>query len=241
MMRLLPWKTGTATLAAIAISASAIAPMIALSPVNAQLSNRTSNTNNRNSNSNYRIGQLRGFDRGTTISSGARIPTTYEKEKILLVPGERMEVTLRVANNLVDSNRTVLIPRDSEIKGEFVPVDRNSVKGAQFVAKEIRLPSGNWQDIDASSQVVTRTEKIKRGTKTGEVLRDAGYGAAAAAVIALLTGNRQIEWTELLIGGGVGSIYRVIKGGKEADLISVNTETDLTLNLNSPLNISQVR
>lgn len=235
MMCLRPWKTGTATLAAMAISAGAIAPMIALSPVNAQINNQTSNRN-------YRIGQLRGFERGTTISSGARIPTTYEKEKILLVPGEKMEATLRVASNLVDrQGGTILIPRDSEIKGEFVPVTRNSIQGAQFVAKEIQLPNGERQNIDASSDIVTRTEKIKRGVKTGEVLRDAGYGAAAAAVIGLLTGNRKIEWSELLIGGGVGSIYRVIKGGKEADLISINTEEDLTLRLNSPLNVSPYR
>ncbi len=231
MKRLHPWKISTATLAAITMSVSAIAPAITLSPVNAQ-------TNN----GNYRIGQLPGFGRSTTISRGARIPTKYEKDKIFLVPGETMQVTLKVANNLVERpGGPVLVPMNSQIRGEFVPVTRNSVQGTQFVAREIIFPTGERENINANSNVITRTEKIRRGAKAGEILRDAGYGTAAAAVIALLTGNRQIEWGELLIGGSVGSIYRVIKGGREADLLAVDTKQDLTLVLNSPLTVPQYR
>jgi hypothetical protein len=238
------WKSGAAAMMAMAITTGTIAPMFVLSPANAQ----------------YRIGQPRngGYNsRDITISRGARIPTKYNKEKIYLVPGETMKVTLVVSQNLVDGNGgNILIPRDSKIKGEFVPVrrrdswnsrdsrdsrDSKDVQGAQFVAKEIVLPNGETQRIDASSDIITRTEKVKKGPQTGEILRDAGYGAAAGAVIGLLTGDKKVGAGELLIGGAAGSIYRVIKGGKEADLIAVDTDRDLNLRLDSPLTISMNR
>ncbi len=219
------WKNGTAALMAMAITTGAVAPMFVISKANAQ----------------YKIGQStnsRFNTRDTTIRAGATIPTTSEKDKYLLAPGETSKATLRVASNLVDQSRNVLIPRDSEIIGEFVPDNRRSQKGVRFVAREIVLPSGERQRIDASSNTITRTEKVKKGADTGEILRDAGYGAGAAAVIALITGNKKIEWTEILLGGGAGSIYSVVKGGREADLISVDTQRDLTLRLDSPLTIS---
>ncbi|MEA5570480.1 conjugal transfer protein TrbI [Calothrix sp. UHCC 0171] len=241
MKRLNSWKSGTAAMMAIAITTGTVAPVFILSPANAQ----------------YRIGQPRndGYNsRDITISRGARIPTKYDKDKIYLVPGETMKATLVVSQNLVDRNGgNVLIPRDSKIKGEFVPVrrrdswnsnnssDSNDIQGAQFIAREIELPNGETKRIDASSDVVTRTEKVKKGPQTGEILRDAGYGAAAGAVIGLLTGDKKIGVGELLIGGAAGSIYRVIKGGKEADLIAVDTQRDLTLRLDSPLTVSMGR
>ncbi len=235
------WKSGAVAMMAMAITTGTVAPMFVLSPVNAQ----------------SRIGQPRngGYNsRDITISRGARIPTKYGKEKIYLAPGETMKATLIVSQNLVDGNGgNILIPRDSKIKGEFVPArqrdswnsrdsrDSKDVRGAQFIAKEIVLPNGETQRIDASSDIITRTEKVKKGPQTGEILRDAGYGAAAGAVIGLLTGDKKVGAGELLIGGAAGSIYRVIKGGKEAELIAIDTDRDLNLRLDSPLTISTSR
>ncbi|PAX51078.1 conjugal transfer protein TrbI [Brunnivagina elsteri] len=235
------WKSGAVAMMAMAITTGTVAPIFVLSPANAQ----------------YSIGQPRNGvnnSRDITISRGARIPTKYNKEKIYLVPGETMKVTLVVSQNLVDGNGgNILIPRDSKIKGEFVPVkrrdswnsrdsrDSKDVQGTQFIAREIVLPNGETQRIDASSDIITRTEKVKKGPQTGEILRDAGYGAAAGAVIGLLTGDKKVGAGELLIGGAAGSIYRVIKGGKEANLIAIYTDRDLNLRLDSPLTISMNR
>lgn len=219
-------KNGTAALMAMAITTGAVAPMFVPQAANAQ----------------YRIGQpSNGTYNGgnTTIRAGATIPTTSDKDKYLLAPGETAKATLRVAGNLVDRvGGNVLIPRDSEIVGEFVPDNRRSQKGVRFVAREIVLPSGERQRIDASSGTITRTEKVKKGADTGKILRDAGYGAGAAAVIALITGNKKIEWSEILLGGGAGGIYGAVTGGGEADLISVDTQRDLTLRLDSPFTAS---
>jgi hypothetical protein len=220
MKRFHRWKTGTVALMAMMMSTSAIAPILLLSPANAQ----------------SRIAQNRTRD--ITISSGARIPTTYDKDKILVAKGETTKITLKVVSNITDSQGNVLIPRDSKIKGKIQPSNRSSEQGAQFVAQEIEFPSGQKQNISASSDVITRTEKVQRGAKTGEILTDAAYGAGAAALIALVTGNKKIEVGELLGGGGAGALASILLRKSNSELISIDPQNDLTLRLTSPLTVS---
>ncbi|AFZ03016.1 hypothetical protein [Calothrix sp. PCC 6303] len=213
-------KTGTVTLMAMMMSTSAIAPLLILSPANAQ----------------FRTAQNRTRD--ITISSGARIPTTYDKDKILVAKGETTDITLKVASNITDSQGNILIPRDSKIKGKIQPSNRSSQQGAQFVAREIEYPSGQKQNFNASSDVITRTEKVQRGAKTGEILTDAAYGAGAAALISLVTGNKKIEVGELLGGGGAGALASILLRKSNSELISIDPQNDLTLRLTSPLTVS---
>jgi hypothetical protein len=220
MKRFHRWKTGTVALMAIMMSTSAVAPILLLSPANAQ----------------SRIAQNKTRD--ITISSGARIPTTYDKDKILVAKGETTKITLKVASNITDSQGNVLIPRDSKIKGKIQPSNRSSEQGAQFVAQEIEFPSGQKQTLNASSDIITRTEKVQRGAKTGDILKDAAYGAGAAALIALVTGNRKIEVGELLGGGGAGALASILLRKSNSELISIDPQNDLTLRLTSPLTVS---
>lgn len=213
-------KTGTVALMAMMMSTSAIAPLLILSPANAQ----------------FRTAQNRTRD--ITISSGARIPTTYDKDKILVAKGETTDITLKVASNITDSQGNILIPRDSKIKGKIQPSNRSSQQGAQFVAREIEYPSGQKQNFNASSDVITRTEKVQRGAKTGEILTDAAYGAGAAALISLVTGNKKIEVGELLGGGGAGALASILLRKSNSELISIDPQNDLTLRLTSPLTVS---
>jgi hypothetical protein len=214
------WKTGTVALMTMMMSTSAIAPMLILSPANAQ----------------FRTSQNRTRD--ITISSGARIPTTYDKDKILVAKGETTNITLKVASNITDSQGNVLIPRDSKIKGKIQPSNRSSQKGAQFVAQEIEFPSGEKRNISATSDVITRTEKVQRGAKTGEILTDAAYGAGAAALISLITGNKKIEVGEVLGGGGAGALASILLRKSNSELISIDPQNDLTLRLTSSLTVS---
>jgi hypothetical protein len=225
MKSLRRWNRSAAAMMAMAITTGTAAPLFILSPANAQ----------------YRIGQPSNSiynNRNITISAGARIPTSYEKDKILVSKDERVDITLVVPSNITDSRGNVLIPRDSRIKGRIEPANRSSVKGAQFVAREIEYPSGRKQSIDATSNVITRTEKLTRGANTGEILTDAAYGAGAGALIGLITGNKKIEIGELLAGGGAGALASVLLRRNNAELISIDPQTDLTLRLNSPLTVS---
>ncbi|MBF2066118.1 MAG: conjugal transfer protein TrbI [Calothrix sp. C42_A2020_038] len=220
MKSLRRWKSGAAAMMAMAITTGTVAPIFILSPANAQ----------------YRIGQFRNRD--ITIQSGARIPTTYEKDKILVSQDETVDITLTVPNNITDNRGNILIPRDSKIRGRIQPATISSRKGAQFVAREIEYPSGRRQSINATSNIVTRTETITRGARTNEILTDAAYGAGAAAIIGLITGNRKIEIGELLAGGGAGALASILLRRNSAELISIDPQTDLTLRLTSPLTVS---
>lgn len=254
MTHLLRWKSGTAALMTMAIATSAITPMIAFAPANAQ----------------YNIGQ----SRTVTIPANVSFPVTYEKDKVVVTPGESLSLTLKIANDIIDRNRNVLIPAGTEVVGRLEPVnldsystdrdynnrdrdynnrdrdynnrDRdynndNNRKGVRFVAQELVFSSGQRQQINATSRTYTRTEKISKGADTGSILTDAAIGAGAASVISLITGNRRIEVLEPIIGGAAGAAASVLLRKKEATVFVLRPEQDLRLTLNSNLNLVPYR
>lgn len=170
------------------------------------------------------------------ILAGATIPVKYDKTKILVAPNEPKPVplTLTVAQNLVSSQGTVLVPANSQVTGEI----RTTSKGAQFVAKELVLTNGQRYSIDATSKLVTTTEQITKGVNVALLLRNAAMGAAAAAAVAGVTGDKAIATEEVLLGAGVSSVLSligVLPTRDKVDLFSVNPNTDFGLTLNSDL------
>jgi hypothetical protein len=180
---------------------------------------------------------------GTTTSGrvvipvGTRLPAGYtQAEKIVVAPGERLPVTLTVENNIVDRNRNRLIPAGSKIEGEFQPVDQT---GTRYVAKTLVLPDGTRLSLDAESDVISRTEEIRRGVSTDAILKGAVLGSGAAAIISGVTGNRRITLGKVLIGTGAGALGGLIFGRNNAKVISVNPRTDLALRLNTALAVNR--
>jgi hypothetical protein len=224
-------KSGTAALMAMAITTTgAIAPMIALAPAQAQ----------------YNLGQSRSY----TIPANVTLPVTYEKEKVVVSPGESMSLKLRIANDVVDRNRNILIPSQTEVIGRLEPVDlygtnsssnRNNAnrKGVRFIASELVFPSGRRLPINANSRTVTETERISKGAKTTDILTDAAIGAGAATIISLLTGNRRVEVLEPIAGGAVGAAASVLLRRNQADVFVLRPEEDLDITLRSNLVISR--
>jgi hypothetical protein len=211
------FKPATSTLVTLAIITTAVAPIVNIAPASAQLfpSQRRSNRSNIYS--------------AIVIPTGTQIPIEYEKEKILVTKEETVPVTLTVAANIRDRNRNILIPYGSEISGQIEPAG----DGSHFVADQLILPDGSIYSINANSQVVTRTETIKKGANTGDILKGAAIGAAAASVIAAIAGDINIE--EVLGGAGLGALAGWLLGGDKAELISINPSQDLELTLQSDL------
>lgn len=176
------------------------------------------------------------LDNRIVLKAGTLIPVEYEKaEKILLAQNEPKPVplTLTVARDIAVDN-TVVIPADSKIVGEL----RVANNGAQFFAKELVYTNGTRIPINADSRVVTKTERITKGINIGKVLKNAVLGAAAAAAIAAVTGDRAIATEEVLLGAGLGTVLTLIgvfQGRDRVDLISVDPNTDLNLTLRSDL------
>lgn len=222
MTRIHPWKIGTSALMAMTISTSAILPVLTSTPAGAQVV----------------IGQSLNIPRSITISAGARIPTTFEKDKIVVSPDETADVTLKVANNIVDRTGRVLIPVDTQIVGKLRPATKNGKKGSQFVASKLVYPNGREQTINASSQVITNTENVSRNSNTGKILTGAALGAGAAAIIAGITGDKHISILEVLGGAGVGALANVLLRRSSAEVVVINPENDLTLTLESGLTVA---
>jgi hypothetical protein len=225
------WKSGAAALVALTVTTGTVAPMIAFAPAaNAQLLNQ---------------------NRRVSIPAGVTFPVTYEKDQVVVSRGETVSLTLRIANNIVDNTRRVLIPAGTEVVGQLEPVyynggysqdrnDQNNIRGVRFVARELVYPSGNRQSIDASSQTITRVEKIRKND-SGKILTDAAIGAGAATAISLITGNRRIEVLEPVGGAAAGALASVLLRKKEVEVFVVRPQQDLRLALNSNLTVDAVR
>jgi len=171
-----------------------------------------------------------------TIPAGTVLPVKYEKSKILVTKDETVPLTLTVDRNITTSDGRVLIPAGSEIVGDLRP----GTGGSQFVAKTLNM-NGQSMDINAASDIITKTETVKKGINIGSLVKDAALGTAAAAAISAVTGDRAIATEELLIGGGAGVVLNLIQnflGKNSVDLISIEPNTDLNLRLGAPLTVT---
>lgn len=173
----------------------------------------------------------------TVVASGTSIRVVYDgdAEKILVTRDETVPLTLTVSSTVKSRYGTTLIPAGTKIVGQLRP----SGQGSQFVATGISLPLDGQKSINASSQVVTRTERIKKGASTGSVIKGAAIGGAAATAISAILGDRAIATEEVLGGTGLGALAGLFLGRKSVDVISINPNTDLTsLTLRSDLPVT---
>ncbi|OKH23762.1 S-layer protein [Hydrococcus rivularis NIES-593] len=168
------------------------------------------------------------------VRAGTKIPVSYEQEKIILKSDEKLDATLTVAKNIKAADGTTAIPAGSKIAGELRPTDG----GTRFVAKELILSDGTTYDIEATSGIVTEKATVRKGTDVGTLATNAAIGAAAAAAIAAITGDKDIATEEIVIGAGAGVLASLIPmffGMNKVDLIVVEPEQDLRLTLREDL------
>jgi hypothetical protein len=214
------WKTGTAALVAMSIITGAIAPVFTVAPASAQLF------------------RSQKSESDLSIPAGVTFPVSYEKDKIVVAPDEETPLTLRIAKNIIDRDGNVLIPEGSELIGRLESANRDSKKGSRFVARELVFPDGHKQDIDASSAVVNRTEKISKGNDTSKILQDAAIGAGAASLIGLIA-NGRIRILQPILGAGAGAGASVLLRRKKTEVIVIKPNNgDLDVKLRSSLLIS---
>lgn len=165
------------------------------------------------------------------IPAGNTIAVQYSKDKILLGPDEKVPLTLTVSQNIANPQGMILIPSGTQVVGEL----RTVSGGAQFFASELVFSTGRRVAINGTSKVVTTTEKVDKGISVGKVVQNAALGAAAAAAIAAVTGDRAIATEEVLGGAGIATLLGLFLGRDSVTLASVNPNTDLTVTLNSDL------
>jgi LPXTG-motif cell wall-anchored protein len=233
-MSLLPvWKSSTAAFMSITMTTAAVSPLLTLAPVQAQY-----NLNNLN--------------QSHSIPANVKFPVTYEKEKIILNPGETLSLTLKIPNNIIDKQNNVLIPANTQVTGELQPVNINDTnsstndhksnrgnQGVRFVANELVFDSGKHQKIQATSKTITATETISQGTDTSHVLTDAAIGAGAGAVLSLITGDHNLQVLPTLGGAVAGASASVLLRKKKANVFVIRPAEDLPITLNADLTLDR--
>ena len=218
------FKSGTAALLALIITSSAVVPIVTTAPAFAQ--------------SRYPRRQQTQTQTNRVVPSGTSIAVRYDKaEKVVVMPDERMALTLTVAKDVIARDGRVLIPEGSEIVGDLTPVSG----GTQFVARKLTLYGSRIErqsrslSINGNSRVVRRTEEVRQGANASSILEGAAIGGAAAAALAVLTGDRAIATEEVLGGAGLGALGGLFLNRKKANVVVVYPERDLTVRLGSQL------
>jgi len=207
-------RSTTAAILALVITVGTSAPLVVATPAEAQ--------------------QLPQVD-SIRIPSGSVIPVSYEKDKIVVTRDETAPLTLTVARDIRTAQGRVLIPAGSQIVGQLQPVRSGNQRGTQFVARELILSSRQRYRIDGNSGIITRTEKVQKGANGGSVAQGAALGAASAAALAGITGDKAIATEEVLGGAGIGALAGVLFGRRSVDVIVIRPEADLAIRLRSDL------
>jgi hypothetical protein len=178
-------------------------------------------------------GNTRTYSNGNSIIPiNTKIPLRYdEAEKIVVTKDETVDLTLKVGANLKNRYGNILIPYNSKIVGKLEPFEN----GVRFVSEELVINDSIKYPLNAVSQVITKTEEIKKGADVGTYLKNAAIGAAAAAVISGVTGDRRIGVGEVLMGAGAGALGTLILGSKKVEVISIDPNQDLDVTLLSSL------
>jgi hypothetical protein len=172
----------------------------------------------------------------TTIPAGTRIPARYDAaEKIVVAPNETVPITLTVSRTIRLSNGTVLIPAGSKVAGRIQPVG----DGSQFIAETLILPNGNRQFISARSDVITTRQEVQPGVNGDALIKGSAIGAGAATILSGILGNRRITLGRILLGAGAGAAGGLIFGRRKAEVIVIDSKSDLVLTLEAPLTVGR--
>ncbi|NJK40357.1 MAG: hypothetical protein HC934_01465 [Acaryochloridaceae cyanobacterium SU_2_1] len=202
-------QAGLAALLVLGMSTTGVAPLLQAESAQAQILPRTSQG---------------------TLRSGTVIPAVYSgQNRIILRPNETLPLTLTVAENVRNSRGAILIPKGSRISGQLEPANG----GTQFVAKTLILRNRQRQNISATSEVITRTEEIRKGNND-RVWQGALVGGGAAAVISEVVGD--VGVFKVLGGAGAGALGGWLLGRQErTEVVVVDATQDLDLTLDSAL------
>ncbi|MEH2291133.1 S-layer homology domain-containing protein [Nostoc sp.] len=181
------------------------------------------------------VGSTTPTPTSVTIAQGTTIPVKYDKaEKILVTKDETSPLTLTVSQNVVTQDGSVVIPAGSQVVGQLKP----ATGGSQFVAEKLVLTSGQEYQLNATSDVITKTETVKKGTSVGSIIKNTVLGAGAATAVSAVTGDRAIATEEVLGGAGIGALVGLFFGKKSVDLIAIDPNTDLQMTINQNLLVS---
>lgn len=136
----------------------------------------------------------------STVAAGTLIPVvSTAPDRLLIAPNETRPVSMIVQNPIRNTRGDIVVPFGSRVDGRFEP----AVGGTRFVADTVIIDNQVFSLV-AQSDVIADI-KDPRQTNTGQVTQDAAIGAAAGAILGLVTGDRAIATEEVLAAGVAGA------------------------------------
>jgi len=147
-------------------------------PINNNSLPQTINNNLNTQTTDYRVPQ------GTIINVEFR-----SSDKIVLAPGETRSLTLTVTQDILNSKREILIPKDSQIDGQIVPrYNGSSLLGSQFVAQRLLVGNQSYNTLNATSVLFNQQSTASQGGLQ-QALGGAAVNTAAQVLLGRVTGQ----------------------------------------------------
>lgn len=173
------------------------------------------------------------------IPAGTRLPLrALAYSKILVAKNETFPLSLTLSTDLRDRRGLIVIPEGSRIAGEIRPAK----KGGQFFAQQLMIYSDSQlpreYPLQASSDIVTRTELVTTSTRTAQIAKGTLIGRVAANLIAEITGDRTLVSEATPPDKGIGLLAGWFLNATKAELIAINPNRDLTLTLDADLTLN---
>ncbi len=165
------------------------------------------------------------------VPQGTSVNIRYlGSQKIVVTPGETINnLTLRVADDVKNAQGQVVIPKDSDIVGQLIPVSSNGqILGTQFIAQRVTIGSQPYASFSARSQVVSG-QPVTQNTNPG-TLKDAATSAATSAVLATILGQK-IDLGTILAGATGGQT--AAPSQQTPNLIVIDPSVDLRLTVSN--------
>ncbi|HEY9874336.1 MAG TPA: S-layer homology domain-containing protein [Candidatus Obscuribacterales bacterium] len=168
------------------------------------------------------------------LAVGRQINVMYTlSEKVVVTPAETINMTVIVANDIKNSHGKVLIPQNSEISGQLVPLYRGAnFLGNQFVAEKLIVGDRSYNDLNATSSLIVGQQLSSINPET---LQDAAISPQAQVTIKKLTGQRVNAGEKL----DTASMEKAVSKGQD-NLVVIDQQKDWQLTLESDLYVNNL-
>lgn len=163
------------------------------------------------------------------VARGTSINVKYlASQRIVLTRGETINnLSLRTADDVRNAQGDIVIPKDSEIIGQLVPVTNSSSgMSARFVAQKVTIGNQSY-NLVAQSQIVG--QQADRSTLLG-TLKDAAVSTATQVVLARVL-KQPLDLQSILSGLAGQATGNTTQANDVSDFIVINPSTDLKLTL----------
>lgn len=162
----------------------------------------------------------------TVLKSGDTITAYYSgKDRQVIQTGETRKVSLSLQTAVVNSRGQVVIPAESTIEGEIVPVQG----GGQFIANQL-VVNGTRYNFAAESALIPDT-KDPNQTDVGAIATDAAIGAVGGILVGQVFGQGRVTLEQVLGGATAGVVVGNVTA-PQAVVLNTGDKINLTVRNN---------